>query len=365
MKKTSPKIITICDIIQWNNNNELTISPKYQRNSVWTEKAKSYLIDTIVRGLPIPPIFLRQMVDVSTKKTYRELIDGQQRVRAIIEFVENKFRLHKNHNNQLGGKYYEEMEEDIKEDILQYELTSEVVSEENDAVIYDIFARLNGNNIVLNKQEIRNAKFSGDFKVIVYKLSSKYREFFLKNKILNDKECSRMKDSELINSLLILIINGVTTETQNYVNKIYQDFDNDKENLLNEVEEKINYVMDVVSYLYGYFNDLVPKLFNKNYFYTFFCFFYHQIFGIKDSNLKKEYIFSKIDLIKDNIFLISEKFSNLFRDIDDNNKKYLVNDSDHITREEFVKYHSIRTTNKKERSERIALMTKYMVNPND
>ena len=40
---------------------------------VWNEKAKSYLMDTIIRGLPIPPVFMRQKIDVTTKKTYREI----------------------------------------------------------------------------------------------------------------------------------------------------------------------------------------------------------------------------------------------------------------------------------------------------
>ena len=69
MKKTTAKIITVSDLVQWFTKKELELSPKYQRNNVWNEKAKAYLIDTIVRGLPIPPIFLRQTVDVNTKTT--------------------------------------------------------------------------------------------------------------------------------------------------------------------------------------------------------------------------------------------------------------------------------------------------------
>lgn len=55
MKKTTAKIIQISDIIQWNEKNEIELSPKYQRNSVWNEKAKAYLIDTIskISGLSL------------------------------------------------------------------------------------------------------------------------------------------------------------------------------------------------------------------------------------------------------------------------------------------------------------------------
>ena len=83
LKKKSPKIVQINDILQWYENGELELSPKYQRNSVWNEKAKSYLMDTIIRGLPIPPVFMRQKIDVTTKKTYREIIDGQQRFTSL------------------------------------------------------------------------------------------------------------------------------------------------------------------------------------------------------------------------------------------------------------------------------------------
>ena len=92
MNKTTSKIVQISDIVQWNEKGELELSPKYQRNNVWNDKAKAYLIDTIIRGLPIPPIFLRQRVDINTKSTSREIIDGQQRIRAILEAEKLKIK---------------------------------------------------------------------------------------------------------------------------------------------------------------------------------------------------------------------------------------------------------------------------------
>lgn len=59
MNKTTTKTITISDLVQWDNRNEIQLSPKYQRNHVWNEKAKAYLIDTIVRGLPIPLLIVK------------------------------------------------------------------------------------------------------------------------------------------------------------------------------------------------------------------------------------------------------------------------------------------------------------------
>mgnify|MGYP006144613589 FL=1 len=87
------KSFSINDILSWKDNGELVLSPKYQRNKVWNLNAKSYLIDTILRGYPIPQIFIRQQIDISTRKTIREVIDGQQRIAAILEYFDNQFKI--------------------------------------------------------------------------------------------------------------------------------------------------------------------------------------------------------------------------------------------------------------------------------
>ena len=73
------KVYTINDFYGWYENKELVLAPKYQRKAVWNSKAESYLIDTILRGLPIPQVFVRQSIDPLLRKTQREVIDGQQR----------------------------------------------------------------------------------------------------------------------------------------------------------------------------------------------------------------------------------------------------------------------------------------------
>ena len=227
LKKKSPKIVQINDIIQWYESGELELSPKYQRNSVWNEKAKSYLMDTIIRGLPIPPIFMRQRIDVTSKKTYREIIDGQQRLRAITEYIQNKFPISKTHNELYGGKYYDDLEEEIKEQILEYDIFVEVINEKEDPVIYDMFARLNTNNCVLNRQELRNSRYWGEFKVAAYNTAAEYRELFYNNKIFNDKQFSRMEDVEFISVLLNVFINGIDSDTPTSIDKLYLKYDKD------------------------------------------------------------------------------------------------------------------------------------------
>ncbi len=74
----------IIEFVSWYRDGILTLTPKFQRRSVWQSGAKSYLIDTIVRGLPIPIILLRDKIDANNLKVQREVIDGQQRLRTVI-----------------------------------------------------------------------------------------------------------------------------------------------------------------------------------------------------------------------------------------------------------------------------------------
>src|SRR4051812_49027619 len=67
MKNYDSRTYSINDFIEWDRQKQLELNPLFQRRSIWSEKAKSYLIDTIIRGKPIPKIFIRQRTNVTTK----------------------------------------------------------------------------------------------------------------------------------------------------------------------------------------------------------------------------------------------------------------------------------------------------------
>ena len=355
MKKTVAKIIQISDIIQWNEKKELELSPKYQRNSVWNEKAKAYLIDTIIRGLPIPPIFLRQKTDIITKSTTREIIDGQQRIRAILEFiVSESFSIKKAYNKEYGGKKYSELDEDTQEAMLDYEILAEVVTEKDESCIYDMFARLNSNNYVLNKQEIRNSKYWGDFKVFIYRLSSQYRDFFLNNKLLSDNDCARMRDAELITSMVIVLKEGIVSETPAFVDSIYTKYDKNFDDI-DVVENRFNSVMEILMSIYTYLNGNLSCFENKNYFFTLYCTVLNQMYGLVSSDLPRYPKFNHT-VIKDNLSHLIDSLIQFIHDYDNNiadkdNSRGLYYDFS-----EFSKHHKQRTTSKAERINRITFL---------
>lgn len=73
----------------------LEIKPPYQRNPVWLDPQKSSLIDTILHGYPIPELYLQDLVDSEGNETHF-VVDGQQRIRACVEFADGEFELDPN-----------------------------------------------------------------------------------------------------------------------------------------------------------------------------------------------------------------------------------------------------------------------------
>src|SRR5688500_15409800 len=95
----------ISDFLEWHREKKLSLNPEFQRGSVWTPVARSYLIDTVLQQLPVPKIYLRTKIDVLTKKSVREVVDGQQRLRAIIDFGNDDFVLGKRAGRFAGKRY--------------------------------------------------------------------------------------------------------------------------------------------------------------------------------------------------------------------------------------------------------------------
>lgn len=77
MKSYDSRTYSIKDFVEWDAAGQLELNPRFQRRPVWTDKAKSFLIDTILRGKPIPKVFIRQKINVTTKTSTREVVDGQ------------------------------------------------------------------------------------------------------------------------------------------------------------------------------------------------------------------------------------------------------------------------------------------------
>ncbi|AKN33108.1 hypothetical protein Ccar_20575 [Clostridium carboxidivorans P7] len=357
-KLKETKIYNLNDFINWYEAGELEISPKYQRNSVWNLKAKSYLIDTILRGLPVPQVAIRQVIDTKTRKTIREVIDGQQRLRTILEFINDDFSILSSHNEELGNMTYDDLDDELKEDFLMYELPVEIIKIKEDSIIYDMFARLNTNNMALNRQELRNAKYWGEFKVFVYRMAAKWRKFFIDINMFSDKQLSRMLDIEYLSGLIALIIDGIITENQTKIDSYYEDNDEefkeqqDVESKLERVLYTIKKIFDDDKYSTSYFH-------RKNYFYTLFAVITHMMFGIPNLEINRieKYSVGNIDNNIGSLILKLTEFESYYERFT-HEELYDKNMLQKMVK--FEQMHRTRTTSQAERIIRVSILCNFI-----
>jgi uncharacterized protein with ParB-like and HNH nuclease domain len=147
--------------------------PDYQREFVWTIKQASLLIDSFLRGLPVPSIFL--YIDDEHKNL---VIDGQQRILSVVFFMEGYFgkeglsgkrtvfRLKGiGERNPNEGKTFNELSESDRRKIKQSTLRAVNIKQIHpvgeSTCAYHIFERLNTGGTPLKPQEIRNCVFRG------------------------------------------------------------------------------------------------------------------------------------------------------------------------------------------------------------
>ncbi|WP_338501944.1 DUF262 domain-containing protein [Erwinia aphidicola] len=164
-------------------NGKFIINRKYQRKLVWTIEEKQKLIDSIVRGYPIPLILLAH-----TKDDKYEVIDGMQRLDAIFTFIDNKYSVGEGFyfdtNEFQTSKLYnkEAMPEGVKyisqqdcANITEYQLAVTIFPIEDENSVTDIFGRINSGGRQLSNQEKRQAGVDNPLSNFVRKVSSKMR----------------------------------------------------------------------------------------------------------------------------------------------------------------------------------------------
>jgi hypothetical protein len=164
MAKRSPTSKDIGLLHQLFKNNQLTLAPEFQRNAIWPRVAKAYLIDTILNDRPIPLLFFQRAASAQTGLPSYAVIDGQQRLRAIFEFIDDRFRLATGPKKTMySKKRFSELPPSLQKRILNYDLVVEELSGYSENDIRDMFVRINRYVVQLSPQELRHAKGSGKF----------------------------------------------------------------------------------------------------------------------------------------------------------------------------------------------------------
>ena len=277
MKSFDSRTYSINDFVEWDSQKQLVLNPHFQRRAVWSEKAKSYLIDTIIRGKPIPKVFIRQKLNVTTKTSLREVVDGQQRLRTILSYVKDGFALARGQHPDYGGLRFSQLPQDIQEQVLSFEIAVDILINLPDKEILDIFARLNSYAVVLNEQEKINAGHFGPFKVLADKIGFDYNEYWTKQGILTAQQILRMQEVNLVADILIAMIEGIKAKKQ--IKRFYEIYEKDFMHDVDELERRFRSVINKIGQIFP--EGLSNTEFHRNHiFYTLFTAIYHCLYGM-------------------------------------------------------------------------------------
>jgi Protein of unknown function DUF262 len=227
---------------------ELQMAPPFQRNPVWTERQKSYLIDTILRGYPIPEIYMQDLVQPNATQKH-VLVDGQQRIRACLEYLEGRFELDPKQSPDFADLTFDELRDDEKQRIYEYRFVVRLLPKTPDPTLRDIFQRLNRNNVALNAQELRQATYWGPFIQSMNGLSD--QEYWSNTGIFAPNDIRRMMDVEFISELAVAVLHGLQNKKQS-LDKWYAAYEQDFEHQ--------GYIETVFAKVLGELGQLVPNI---------------------------------------------------------------------------------------------------------
>jgi len=220
-------MLRIAEILKLEKGEKLVLQPKFQRRLVWEEKARSYLIDTVVRNYPMPKVYLRKTVNPKTELMAYEVVDGQQRLRALIDFYKGRLILSRRHNPELGDTTFSKLPDPVQRTFLQYELSAEIMEDASDPEVWAMFERLNSYTLTLNRQEHRNANFFGYFKQTAYKLAAEQASLdaWRNLRVFSDRQIARMIEVELTSDVLVAIVDGISDITD--ITRAYKKYDDE------------------------------------------------------------------------------------------------------------------------------------------
>ena len=212
-------------LLKMYHEGRIIIDNSFQRKYVWSRKNQISLIESILLGYPIPEFIFHERISFSERNLI--VIDGQQRIGALTDFVNGEFSLTRKYliDHELaevvGDRTYDNLNHEQRRSILDYPLSFRIINSDlNDEEIRAIFSRLNSNSLPLNPQELRNAAFDGEFLKLAEELAD--LEFWNKYQLFSNHERRRMQDIQFVSSILLFFRMGISEDTnQEAYNRVY------------------------------------------------------------------------------------------------------------------------------------------------
>lgn len=236
----------ISDIRDWSEAGRLELRPDFQRREVWSSTAKIMLMDTIIRDVPMPKIFLANTIHDG--KTYRVVIDGQQRITAILDFLRDELKLDAPYTGLDKGKTFSQLDQNVQDQILSYRIDFNEAINPTEEEVREVYARVNKYTVPLTKQELRRADYPGDFLQISEELA--VDSFFDEVGIFSAANRRRYADVEYVSELLAAMIGGIQ-DKKSSLDDFYVEYSNWDAKHKDDTVSRVNKIFKEIDLIFG------------------------------------------------------------------------------------------------------------------
>jgi hypothetical protein len=244
-------------------NNQLELSPSYQRKSVWGPKDRTRLIETVLNGWPLPAIFLYK--HRSGNRSVYQVIDGKQRLESVFFFMgaikggkfEASFEIDEDVIEKVDWKRLEDIEEAHR--ILEYKFHV-VEVDGNIGSILRLFVDINSTGKALSAAEKRKALFSNSpILAQSERLAKSFADFLEGAKVVSKAQALRMKDIEMMCELLASAHRGNVLDKKESLNAVMgKEGANER-----EAKDAASQVRQSLQFIRTHFGDLAATRFHR------------------------------------------------------------------------------------------------------
>jgi len=249
-------------LLSFVQESKLNLNPGFQRESVWKERDQKLLIDTILRGMPLPSLFFWEHKEGN--KVIFDVIDGKQRIESLLAFTryrlpltikfdpENNVVWENHEETEWSWKSLQSSEKRIVKQFLKYQFPVVIIRGDLPAV-EQVFIRINSTGKQLEPQEIRHAKWykNSDLLSEAERIAKtkKYHAYFTEMGILSDGQITRMKAVELISEFMLSIEKQDVLDRKSALDSVMGNNPMNK-NTIGRLGREVKSVLDVVKVVF-------------------------------------------------------------------------------------------------------------------
>ncbi len=209
---------TIADVYEKIDDKKLNLKPDFQRKFVWTQEHQEEFIDTILHGYPFPEIYVCQgQIDTKKLRTTQTVIDGQQRLTTIKNYIEDTF------DKPLKiVTPFKSLDEEGREAFLSYQIVVRDIGKVADDLVREIFRRINLTKFKLEDIEIHNAVYDG---IYIQTAKSVLSDIKLEAYgVFHESEFTRMADLHFVLQVMSTLERGGYYHRDNEIEKCIAEF---------------------------------------------------------------------------------------------------------------------------------------------